>query len=149
MEAKKEHKGTANLRPIQKGAKGAQRAIVSAGGKASSAAQRKKKAIRAICNDLLGMELPEGAAELGALQQMAQDLAQQRGQSLDVYEALTLAQLAQALRGDTKAATFVRDSAGDKPTDQVAASVGVTAGDLALLRKLQEDLQHKDKISNT
>lgn len=126
-----------------------QRRIVSAGGKASGEARRRKRAIREICADLLGMDLPEGAAELGALQQTAQALAQERGQSLDVYEALTLAQLAQALRGDTKAATFVRDSAGDKPTDQVQASVGVTEGDLALLHNVQARLaQQKDKSSN-
>lgn len=142
-------KGQGNLVSIGSRTTEEQRRIVSAGGKASGEARRRKKAIREICAELLGMDAPAGAAELGALQNIAQELAQQRGQRLDMYEALTLAQIAQALKGDTKAATFVRDSAGDKPTDNVQVSEGITEGDKALLRKLQERVaQQKDKSGN-
>lgn len=85
------------------------------------------------------MVCPDGAADFGMLQLAALEAAKERGQPLDVYEAALLAQLARALQGDTRAAEFVRDSAGDKPTDKVQADATVTsAADLALLRKLDE-----------
>lgn len=128
-----------NLKPFGERPVEEQRAIRTAGGKASGEARRRKRAIREICGDLLGMAAPLKAVELGELADVAQKLAAERGQELDLYEAMTLAQLAQALQGDVKAATFVRDSAGDKPTDQVEASVAaLTDGDMALLRKMAE-----------
>ena len=71
---------------------------------------------------------------------MARQIAAERGFPLEAYEGLALAQLAMALRGDTRAATFIRDSAGDKPTDYAETSVGVTDGDRALLAKLLKQI---------
>ena len=99
--------------------------------------QKRKKALKEICAELLAMKCPEGAAKLGALEGAASDAARERGEPLDVYEAGMLAQVARMLEGDTRAAEFVRDSAGDKPTDKMQAEATVlTAGDVALLRRL-------------
>lgn len=114
-----------------------QRAIRQKGQKAMMQAQKRKKALREICAELLAMKCPEGAAKLGALEEAASGAARERGEPLDVYEAGMLAQVARMLEGDTRAAEFVRDSAGDKPTDKMQAEATVlTAGDVALLRRL-------------
>ena len=76
---------------------------------------------------------------------MAQKLAEERGQPLDLYEAMTLVQVAQAMAGNTKAAVFVRDSAGDKPADDVQVSTGMTDADRQLMANVAARLQQKDK----
>lgn len=94
---------------------------------------KKKKTMHDILNALLCMPAPESALEEKALL-----LAQARGAPLDLYEAVVLTQIAKAMKGDTSAAAFVRDSAGDKPTEKgaAAAAPALSENDLALLRKL-------------
>ena len=75
-----------------------------------------KKTMRDILSAFLRMPAPESALEERALL-----LAQARGAPLDLYEAVVLTQIAKAMKGDTSAAAFVRDSAGDKPTEKAAA----------------------------
>ncbi len=72
-----------------------------------------KKTMREILDAFLRMPAPESALEEKALL-----LAQARGAPLDLYEAVVLTQIAKAMKGDTSAAAFVRDSAGDKPTER-------------------------------
>lgn len=92
-----------------------------------------KKTMREILDAFLRMPAPESALEEKALL-----LAQARGAPLDLYEAVVLTQIAKAMKGDTSAAAFVRDSAGDKPTDKAAVppAAALSENDLALLRKL-------------
>lgn len=92
-----------------------------------------KKTMREILDAFLRMPAPESALEEKALL-----LAQVRGAPLDLYEAVVLTQIAKAMKGDTSAAAFVRDSAGDKPTEKgaAAAAPALSENDLALLRKL-------------
>lgn len=92
-----------------------------------------KKTMRDILSAFLRMPAPESALEERALL-----LAQARGAPLDLYEAVVLTQIAKAMKGDTSAAAFVRDSAGDKPTEKAAAvpETALSENDLALLRKL-------------
>lgn len=95
--------------------------------------RRGPKAARELLGQILAQPAPPGAAKLGGLE----DWAQQQGRPLEVYEAMLLAQVAQALQGDLKAAQFVRDTMGDKPTEkQPARAAGLTAGERALLQKL-------------
>ena len=114
-----------------------QREIRRKGQAAQQAARRRKKALRDICAELLAMQCPDGAARLGMLEDAAKDAARDRGEPLDVYEAGLLAQVARMLDGDTRAAEFVRDSAGDKPTDKTQVDAAVlTSADVELLRRL-------------
>lgn len=136
-------RSNANLRPIAltERTPEEQKAIRRKGQAAQQASLRRKKALRDICTELLGMTCPKGAANLGELTNAAKEAAEGRGQPLDVYEAALLAQLARALQGDTRAAEFVRDSAGDKPGEVVqSAGEPITAADLELLRKVSARL---------
>ena len=126
-----------NLRPRAIDTRPDAHEIKVKGQRAAVAVIKHKRALRDICDTLLALPCPDGAASLGDLQDAAKALANGRGEPLDVYEAATLAQVVQALQGSTAAYLAVRDSAGDKPTDKLQADVAqVTAGDLELLRKL-------------
>lgn len=138
----------ANLRPknIHDRPPEEAKAICRKGREGQAKAQRRKKALRDICGELLAMECPTGAANLDALTDAAIGMAKERGEPLDVYEAGVLAQIARMLAGDTRAAEFVRDSAGDKPGDNIQVGGDVmTPGDVALLHNVAARLDKQGK----
>ena len=47
-------------------------------------------------------------------------LAAVKGKNITVQEAIMLAQIQKAMKGDTRAAEFVRDSSGNRPIDDVS-----------------------------
>ena len=113
-----------------------ERAEIARKGQAASVeARRRKKTLREIMEAVLSLEAPQDMLEAGnEIARKMQRLAKSRGEVVDVYEAIAMAQ------GDTAAATWVRDSAGDKPTDKLAQTGGpeLTEADIALLRKLDK-----------
>ena len=72
----------------------------SAGGRASGEARRRKRAMREVLDDLMG---PNGKINLlnGKI-------------NVTVEQAVLLGQVVLAMQGNTKAATFLRDTAGQK-----------------------------------
>lgn len=91
----------------------------AAGGRASGEARRRRKAMREVLDELLSMPLRKGA--LKEIESLA-DLAGPNGKinllngkvNVTVEQAMLLAQILQAINGNTKAATFLRDTAGQK-----------------------------------
>ena len=72
-------------------------------------------------------------------------MAQKRGEPLTVYDSIAIAMAAKAKAGDVKAAVFVRDSAGDKPADQMEITAeAVTDADRELMQNIQKRLQKND-----
>lgn len=111
--------------------------------------KRRRQTIREICEHMLALPLSDREAVTDEkAQQMIVQIEQATGRKPTLYEAITAAQVAAAMDGNTKAAAFVRDSVGDKPIDQVQVSEAVTDGDRALMAKLEARLQHKDKKSD-
>ena len=82
-----------NLKPFNELTENEQRAIASAGGKASGEARRKRKTLK---EELLLM-LSEG----------------------ETQQSVTLALIEKAMSGDTKAFEVIRDTIGEKPVDKV------------------------------
>lgn len=119
-----------------------ERAEIARKGQAASVeARRRKKTLREIMEAVLSLEAPQDMLEAGnEIARKMQRLAKSRGEVVDVYEAIAMAQAHRAAQGDTAAATWVRDSAGDKPTDKLAQTGGpeLTEADIALLRKLDK-----------
>lgn len=90
------------------------------GGIASGEAKRKKKAMRERLEILLDMPLKSGrGADLEAIK----NFAELKGKNITVQDAMMIAQIQKALKGDTTAATFVRDTAGENPSVKVDAEV--------------------------
>lgn len=105
--------------------------------------KRRRQTIREICEYMLALPLADREAVTDdKAQQMIVQIEQATGRKPTLYEAITAAQVAAAMDGNTKAAAFVRDSVGDKPVDQVQVSEAVTDGDRALMAKLEARLQH-------
>lgn len=91
----------------------------AAGGRASGEARRRRKAMREVLDELLELPLRKGVIK--ELQSLA-DLAGPNGKinllngkvNVTVEQAVLMAQILQAINGNTKAATFLRDTAGQK-----------------------------------
>ena len=110
-----------DLIPLNKRTKEQQKAICSKGGKASGEARRKKRTIQSIANDILEMTAPVSKAT-------RRELAQKYGvkqDTIDVAFVSTVRLAERALRGDMKAFELLRDSAGQKPIDNLAVHSAV------------------------
>ena len=85
------------------------RELASRAGKASQAKQRRHRAMREVLQQLMSMDTTNEAMR---------DLLQQLGLEPTNDNAVSLAQIVNACRGETEAARFVRDTLGEKPTEQ-------------------------------
>ena len=90
------------------------------GGIASGIAKRNKKAMRERLEILLEMPLKDGrAADIEAIK----NFAALKGKNITVQDAMMIAQIQKALKGDTTAAAFVRDTAGENPSTKIEADM--------------------------
>ena len=90
------------------------------GGIASGEAKRAKKAMRERLEILLEMNLKSGR---GADIESIKNFAELKGKNITVQDALMIAQIQKALKGDTNAAVFVRDTAGQNPTQKIETDI--------------------------
>ena len=98
------------------------RARARAGGIASGKARREKKAMRETLDILLSMPMKDGEyADVDSIQSFAAI----KGKNISVQEAILIAQVNKAMKGDTRAAEYVRDIMGQKPTDSVDMNMNV------------------------
>lgn len=81
------------------------------GGKASGKARREKKAMKDTLATLLSMSLKDG--KIADIEKI-KSVAGLKGLNISVQEAIMLAQIQKALKGDTKAAEYIRDTSGNK-----------------------------------
>lgn len=99
-----------------------QQKIAKQGGIASGKARREKKAMKDTLEMLLSMPLKEGnSADISEIQ----NLASVKGKNITVQEAIMLAQIQKAMKGDTRAAEYIRDTSGNKLKDAVEFSGSV------------------------
>ena len=114
---------TDNLIPQSERTKEEQRKIAKQGGIASGKARREKKAMKDTLEALLTMPLKAGkCVDVEAIK----DLAALKGKNITVQEAIMLAQIQKAMKGDTKAAEYIRDTSGNKPESRQFVSVSET-----------------------
>ena len=111
-----------NLIPQSERTKAEQREIAKKGGIASGKARREKKAMKDTLADLLSMPLKAGKS---ADVETIKNLAALKGKNITVQEAIMLAQIQKALKGDTKAAEYIRDTSGQKLKDAIELSGGI------------------------
>lgn len=109
--------------------------IARKGQTAQAEGRRRKRALREVLDALLGMEYTGTALDGNELATAAQEAAKKQGKSLDQYDAVAIAQIIKAQDGDTAAAAWVRDSAGDKPGETLAVQQ-LSAEDVELARKV-------------
>ncbi len=85
-------------------------------GIASGKARREKKLFRETLETLLSMPMKDGK-EVPV--DKIQNFANIKGQNISVQEAILISQIQKAMKGDTRAAEYVRDTIGQKPSDNV------------------------------
>lgn len=109
--------GADNLNPVR--SEGEAREKGRNGGIASGKVRREKKAMKDTLAALLSMPLKSGkATDI----EMIKNLASVKGKNITVQEAIMLAQIQKAMKGDTRAAEFVRDSSGNKLKEGIEIS---------------------------
>ena len=83
--------------------------------------------MREILQAFLSIPLTDGAQKLPEqFKSLAELAAANDSGNVSLAAAIVLAQITSALTGDTKAAEFVRDTAGQKPVDKLQAQVEQT-----------------------
>lgn len=90
------------------------------GGIASGEAKRRKKAMRERLEIILEMPIKNG--KLADIEEI-KSFAALKGKNITVEDAMMIAQIQKALKGDTVAAAFVRDTAGQNPTVKIENDV--------------------------
>lgn len=124
-----------NLRMPSSYAPGEWAEIARKGQAAQAEGRRRKRALREVLDVLLSMKYTGNALDGSELATAAQEVAKKQGESLDQYDAVAIAQIIKAQDGDTAAAAWVRDSAGDKPGETLAVQQ-LSAEDVELARKV-------------
>lgn len=105
-----------NLIPQSVRTKAEQREIARAGGIASGKARREKKAMKETLEALLSLPMKSGkSVDVEAVK----NFAALRGKNITVQEAMAIAMLQKAMKGNVKAAEWIRDTAGQKPVDNM------------------------------
>ena len=103
-----------NLDPVQSKEEARKRG--RAGGIASGKARREKKKMRETLEILLSMPMKTGKyTDVDSIR----NFAALKGKNISVQDAIMIAQIQKAMKGDTKAAEYVRDTIGQKPVDSV------------------------------
>jgi len=88
------------------------------GGIASGKARREKKLFRETLESLLSMSMKSGKCmDVDEIK----NFAAIKGKNISVQEAILIAQIQKAMKGDTRAAEYVRDTIGQRPTEKVEA----------------------------
>ena len=83
------------------------------GAYAANAARRRKRELRDLLAQLVTLPLTPG--ELSDIDSVSGAL----DSNVTAQEAIALAQIAKAVKGDTQAAIFIRDTLGEKPRDGI------------------------------
>jgi len=109
-----------NLNPVQTREEAIARG--RAGGIASGKAKRAKKLMRETLDIMLSMPLKDGR---DADVETIKNFAALKGKNISVQDAIMIAQIQKAMKGDTKAAEYVRDTVGQKPTDLLTVNAEV------------------------
>lgn len=109
-----------DLKPVQTKEEAKERG--RKGGIASGKARREKKLMRETLDIFLSMPLKNGKS---ANVEEIKSLAALKGKNISVQEAILIAQVQKAMKGDTRAAEYVRDTIGQKPVDNVDMSVNL------------------------
>ncbi len=108
--------GEENLIPFNQLTEEEQRALAKKGGEASGKSRRKKKAMRESLEILLDMKIKAGReCDIESIQ----SFAALKGKNITVEQAMLIAQIHKALKGDTTALTFIRDTSGQAPKHEV------------------------------
>lgn len=111
-----------------------------AGGIASGKARKQKKAMKDTLATLLAM--PMKAEELTDIETV-QGVAELNGLNVTVQEAIMLAQIKKAVKGDTRAAEYIRDTSGNMLNAESEARIEKIKAETERLKGGEDPLENK------
>ena len=86
------------------------------GGIKSGETKRRKKAMKETLEVLLSMPMKNGKT---SDMESIKNFAALKGKNISVQEAMIISMIQKAMKGDVKAAEWLRDTSGQKPTDNM------------------------------
>lgn len=108
------------------------------GGIKSGKKRKERKAMKETAEMILGLTLKDGTVtDLEDIQSMAAA----NGKNITVQDAIILKQAQKALRGDIRAAEFIRDTSGNRPTNEQRMDVAVDNGFIEALNAAVEEVE--------
>lgn len=108
------------------------------GGIQSGKVRKKKKAMRETAEMILGLALNDGTVtDIEGVK----NVAALNGKNITVQEAIILEQALKALKGDKGAAEFMRDTSGNKPTNEQRMDVAVDNGFIDALNAAVKEVE--------
>nr|DAH85318.1 MAG TPA: hypothetical protein [Caudoviricetes sp.] len=108
------------------------------GGIKSGKVRKEKKAMKETAEMILGLTLKDGTVtDLEDIQSMAAA----NGKNITVQDAIILKQAQKALKGDIRAAEFIRDTSGNRPTNEQRMDVAVDNGFIEALNAAVEEVE--------
>jgi hypothetical protein len=105
-----------DLIPLNTRTKEEQKKIARKGGKKSGEVRKQKKMMKDTLQMLLDLTIKDGEA---TNPESIKSLADIQNANLTVDQAILLAQIKKAVKGDTQSATFIRDTSGNKLAEEV------------------------------
>lgn len=108
------------------------------GGVKSGKARKERKAMKETAEIILGLTLKDGTVT--ALEDI-QSMAAANGKNITVQDAIILKQAQKALKGDIRAAEFIRDTSGNRPTNEQRMDVAVDNGFIEALNAAVEEVE--------
>ena len=110
-------------------------------GKASGEARRKKRAMKEAINMLLSLPLKDEKAKayLEYLGFEEEDMDNQLGLVISMYKEAVA-------KGNVQAASWIRDTAGDKPVEKVEANVENKNADISAIKDIANQMKDVDDI---
>ena len=117
--------GEENLIDMSKRTKEEQRAIATAGGKKSGEARQRAKIYRDVFAKVLNGNFKPIQDDDSIYIKYIQEEAEAQGKTLTNLEAQAIAIAAKAAKGDIQAATFIRDTVGAKPVEEIDLDGGI------------------------
>lgn len=127
---------TENLKPPTSTSEARERG--KKGGIKSGKVRKEKKAMKETAEMILGLTLKDGTVtDLEDIQSMAAA----NGKNITVQDAIILKQAQKALKGDIRAAEFIRDTSGNRPTNEQRMDVAVDNGFIEALNAAVEEVE--------
>lgn len=132
--------GRKNLIPFNERTEEEVKEIAARGGRKSGETRRRKRAAKEILDTMLAAQL--SGDSIDSILDGAKEVL---GDDNSLYSVM-LAKIAQeACKGNVQAATFIRDTAGDKPTDKQEVTTTVTETDLELVKAVERRLARQKR----
>lgn len=138
-------KGWKNIKPIPLTERSPEeaRAIRRKGAEAVNRMHGEKKTARESLERMLSILATDEMLQQADIENALADRLRQENPDLTVYDVINAAAIGRAIGGNVKAAEYVRDTAGDKPTDKIDISGQLMSdADRALLQQIGERLDN-------